>query len=353
MNIVEQLRKELHKQQLDGLLITNPLNRRYVSGFTGTAGALLVTENDALLITDFRYIDQAEKQAPLFTVVRHEQQLLDEINKICHQLQIAHLGFEAEHLTVSEYHQLKNDLATALKPTKGIVEKLRLVKTKEEIAYIRTAANIVDEVFNEILTFIKPGVKELDIATEIEYKMRQKGASQASFTTIVASGVRSSLPHGVASEKKIQEGELVTLDFGAIYNGYCSDITRTVAVGNVSDELRNIYDIVLKAQERGVREIKQGMRANEADALVRDVITEHGYGENFGHSTGHGIGLDVHEGPVLSPRSQQLLQANMVVTVEPGIYLPHVGGCRIEDDIVITEHGNECLTQATKEFIQI
>lgn len=353
MSIVHPLRKSLQEQEIDGLLITSPYNRRYVSNFTGSSGALLITDEDALLITDFRYIDQATTQASSFTIIQHEKQLLLEVTKQINQLNIKKLGFEAEHMSYDEYEQLKNDVNAMLHPTRGLIEKLRQIKSEKEIETIRVAAKIADEAFEHVLQYIKPGVSELDIATELEYIIRKKGATSSSFDTIVASGVRSSLPHGVASEKKIAEGELVTLDFGALYKGYCSDITRTVAVGNIRDELRKIYDIVLEAQKRGVLGIKPGITAQEADALTRNYITEKGYGQYFGHSTGHGIGLEVHEGPALSPRSDEVLEENMIVTVEPGIYLPNVGGCRIEDDIVLTTNGNERLTFSTKEFIQL
>lgn len=350
---VSEIREELKKRNLDALLITNPYNRRYLTGFTGSAGVVLITPEDALFLTDFRYVEQAEQEAKDYTIIEHEPQLVNELKNQVKRLGINRLGFEAEHVTMAEYNEFKERLECELSPTTGIVETLRMIKTDEEIAIIQKAAEIADKAFEHILDVIKPGVREIEIANELEYVMRKLGATQSSFDTIVASGVRSSLPHGVASEKKIEAGELVTLDFGALYKGYCSDITRTVAVGNVSDELKEIYHIVLKAQERGVAGIKPGMTGMEADALTRDFITENGYGKQFGHSTGHGIGLEIHEGPALSPKSNTLLKKNMVVTVEPGIYIPNVGGCRIEDDIVLTENGNERLTRSTKQWIQL
>ena len=238
-------------------------------------------------------------------------------------------------------------------PTSGIVEKLRLIKTDDEISILKDAVKIADDAFQHILGYIKPGVKEIDVSNELEFFMRKQGATSSSFDIIVASGYRSALPHGVASEKEIQSGELVTLDFGALYKGYCSDITRTVAVGEISDELKEIYDTVLQAQLKGMEGIKAGITGKEADALTRDYIKEKGYGEYFGHSTGHGLGLDVHEGPGLSFRSEVPLEERMVVTVEPGIYVPNVGGCRIEDDTIVTTTGNERLSQSTKELITL
>lgn len=353
LTTITNIRKKLKSEQLDGLFITNPYNRRYVTGFTGSAGVVLITQDHALFITDFRYKEQAERQVKGFTIIQHGANIVDEVASHVKRLRIERLGFEADHLTMAQYNAYKDKLHSELIPTSGIIETLRMIKTDEEIAMIKKACSIADQAFEHILSFIKPGVHEIEVTNELEYFMRKQGASQSSFDMIVASGVRSSLPHGVASEKTIELGELVTLDFGAIYNGYVSDITRTIAVGNISDELKEIYDIVLTAQERGVAHIKPGMTGKDADDLTRNYITEKGYGENFGHSTGHGIGLEVHEGPALSPKSDIVLQKNMVVTVEPGIYIPNVGGCRIEDDIVLTEEGNERLTLSSKQFIQL
>ncbi|MBP2078219.1 M24 family metallopeptidase [Oceanobacillus polygoni] len=353
MEKLNKLRKALEKNKLDAILITSPINRRYVTGFTGTAGIALVSLDDARLITDFRYTEQANEQAKEFKVIEHKQLIEGEITDQLNHMQIKRLGFEQDYVTFTQYENYKNNFHAELIPVSGLVEELRLIKTNEELNTMKKAAKIVDDAFVHIQKFIKPGVKEIDISNELEFYMRKQGATSSSFDTIVASGFRSALPHGVASNKEIQSGELVTLDYGALYEGYCSDITRTVAVGKISSELREIYDIVLEANLRGVNGIKPGITGKEADALTRDFITEKGYGENFGHSTGHGLGLEVHEGPGLSYRSDKVLEKGMVVTVEPGIYVPGVGGCRIEDDIVLTESGNERLTFAPKELIQL
>lgn len=350
---LRKVREKLLEKNLDGILINSPYNRRYVTGFTGTAGAALITKDAAIFITDFRYSNQAQEQATDFTIIEHEQLLIDEIAKQVKKLQVKQLGFEADHTTFASYELYEEQLETKLLPVSGMIESLRQIKTPDELQVLQDAAKIADDAFEHILSFIKPGVKEIDIANELEFFMRRQGATSSSFDTIVASGWRSALPHGVASEKEIQNGELVTMDFGALYKGYCSDITRTVAVGEISDELKEIYDTVLAAQIAGVDQIKAGMTGKEADSMTRDIINEKGYGEYFGHSTGHGIGLEVHEGPSLSQRSDTKLEANMVVTVEPGIYIPKLGGCRIEDDIVITETGNKRLTNARKELIYV
>ncbi|SET61514.1 Xaa-Pro aminopeptidase [Salinibacillus kushneri] len=353
MEKLDKFRSALANQGLDGLLITSEKNRRYMTGFTGTAGVALITEQAALFVTDFRYTEQAKEQAKGFDIIEHKTPIHKEVAKQVKRLGIKTLGFEKDHMTYSTYETYKNELSVDLIPSSGLIEKLRLIKTNDEMKLIKQACEIADAAFEHILGYISPGVKEIDVSNELEFFMRKQGAESSSFDIIVASGYRSALPHGVASEKTIEKGELVTLDFGAYYKGYCSDITRTVAVGQINDQLKEIYDTVLQAQLKGVDGIKPGITGIEADALTRDYIKEKGYGEYFGHSTGHGIGLDVHEGPGLSFRSEQILEPGMVVTVEPGIYVSDVGGCRIEDDIVVTEKGNERLTFAKKELITL
>ncbi|HLR08228.1 MAG TPA: Xaa-Pro peptidase family protein [Bacillota bacterium] len=353
MGKLSKLRHALEANNADAILITSPINRRYISGFTGTAGAILISKDAAQFITDFRYTEQAKEQAKGFTVIEHQGSLVQEIKDQLNDLNIKHLAFEKEHVTYATYELYKDALDVELVPTQGIVEELRLIKTEHELNIMKKAAQIADQAFEHILSYIKPGVKEIDIANELEFFMRQQGATSSSFDIIVASGYRSALPHGVASDKRIESGELVTLDYGALYNGYCSDTTRTVAVGEISDELKNIYKTVLEAQLCGIEGIKPGMTGKEADALTRNHIKDKGYGEYFGHSTGHGLGMEVHEGPSLSYRTERKLEPGMVVTVEPGIYIPDVGGCRIEDDIVITQTGNERLTTANKQLIQL
>lgn len=356
MNELERLtklRKALEANQLEAILITSPINRRYITGFTGTAGVAIVSKNTTRFITDFRYIEQATEQATAFTIVEHEKSIELEIKNQLKELNVTKVGFEKDQLTFAKYELYNELLNVELIPVSGIVEELRLIKTADELVTLKKAAEIADAAFVHIQDYIKPGVKEIDISNELEFFMRKQGAISSSFDIIVASGIRSALPHGVASSKKIQGGELVTMDYGALYQGYCSDITRTVAVGEINTELKTIYETVLEAQLQGVNGIKPGISGKQADALTRDYITEKGYGENFGHSTGHGIGLEVHEGPSLSHRTDTTLAPGMVVTVEPGIYVPGVGGCRIEDDLVVTESGNERLTFAAKDLIQL
>lgn len=353
MSKIEQVRQYLREHHIDALLLTNPKNVRYMTGFTGTSGIAVISQQDAWFITDFRYTEQATAQIDGYTIVEQEKTMEEELHKQFKLRDIQSLAFEQDYVTYAMYETYKNKFSINLVPTTGVIEQLRMVKTDEEIDVLREAGEIADKAFEHIVEFIRPGMKEIDVANELEMHMRSLGATSPSFDIIVASGKRSALPHGVASEKVIENGELVTMDFGALYKGYCSDITRTVAIGDISEQLREIYDIVLTSQEIGVEHIRPGMTGREADALTRDYIADKGYGAYFGHSTGHGIGLEVHEEPRLSAVSDTVLTKGMIVTVEPGIYLPSVGGCRIEDDLVMTETGNERLTTSTKELIMI
>lgn len=351
MEKLTKLRSAFGEVGIDGILLTNQHSRRYMTNFTGTAGVVLISNKRALFITDFRYVEQAQKQTVGYEIVQHTGSILEEVAKQVKDLGIQKLGFEQDTLTYSSYTAYKEEVDAEFVATSGIVEKLRLIKTDSEIKILKEAAQIADAAFEHILSIIRPGVSEIEVSNELEFFMRKQGATSSSFDIIVASGLRSALPHGVASEKLIEKGDFVTLDFGAYYKGYCSDITRTIAVGEPSDKLKEIYNIVLEAQLRGVNGIKAGLTGREADALTRDYITEKGYGEYFGHSTGHGIGLEIHEGPSLAFRSETVLEPGMVVTVEPGIYIPNVGGVRIEDDIIVTAEGNEVLTKSPKELI--
>lgn len=353
MEKLTKIRRKMEENQLDAILITSPINRRYITGFTGTAGVAVVTESEALFITDFRYIEQATEQAKDFTIIQHEQKMIQELHHQLEKLPVQRVGFEKDYTTFSEYEQYQNTFSKELVPVSGILEELRLIKSEAELSTLRQAAKIVDDAFTHIQSYLKPGVKEIEIANELEFFMRRQGATSSSFDTIVASGYRGALPHGVASDKEIQNGELVTMDYGALFQGYCSDTTRTVAIGDISDELGKIYDTVLAAQLKGVEAVKPGITGKEADTKVRDYINSKGYGEYFGHSTGHGLGMEVHEQPTLSKRSETVLKPGTVVTVEPGIYIPGLGGCRIEDDLHVTEDGNERLTLAEKELIQL
>ncbi|WP_257348072.1 M24 family metallopeptidase [Pseudalkalibacillus decolorationis] len=353
MNRIERLRSEFNEQNIDGILITSTSNRRYISQFTGSSGVVLISGTEAKLITDFRYMDQATEQAKEFDIVQHTASIPSEVAKQAKLMGIGKLGFEQDNLTYAVHQTYEQAIDGILVPTSGIIERIRLIKDEGELQVLKDAAQLADQTFEHIISFIKPGLREIDVSNELEFFMRKNGATSSSFDIIVASGIRSSLPHGVASNKIIEQGDMVTLDFGALYNGYCSDITRTVAIGEPKEQLKDIYQIVLDAQLKGLEGLKPGITGKQADALTRDYIKEKGYGEQFGHSTGHGIGLDVHEGPGLSGKVDTRLESGMVVTVEPGIYVSGLGGVRIEDDVVLTENGNERLTKSTKELLII
>ncbi|RLQ98265.1 M24 family metallopeptidase [Falsibacillus albus] len=351
MNKIEKIREDFSKKGIDGLLVTSPYNRRYMTNFTGSAGVALISQDKAVFITDFRYTEQAGKQAQGYEIVQHKGLLHDEVVAQAEKLGIQKLGFESSYMTFATYQNYEKSFKGELIPVAGLMENLRLIKDASELKILKEAADIADAAFKHILDYIKPGVSELEVSNELEFFMRKAGATSSSFDIIVASGYRSALPHGVASDKLIEKGDFVTLDYGALHKGYVSDITRTVAVGEPSEKLKEIYDIVLESQLKSMNEIKPGMTGIQADAIARDYISEKGYGEYFGHSLGHGIGLEVHEGPGLSVRSDVVLKPGMVVTVEPGIYVQGLGGVRIEDDTLITENGNETLTHSTKDLI--
>ncbi|PEJ56991.1 Xaa-Pro dipeptidase [Bacillus sp. AFS002410] len=351
MEKINKLRETLVEKGLDALLITSTYNRRYMTNFTGSAGVALITQDKALFITDFRYIEQATSQCVGYEIVKHEGSIPAEVAALTEKLGVSKLGFEQDYVTFTEFGSYRKVVKAELVPVSGLIEKLRLIKTDAEISIIKEAAKIAESAFDHILGFIRQGVTELEVSNELEFFMRKLGATSSSFDTIVASGARSALPHGVASEKVIEIGDFVTLDFGAYYKGYVSDMTRTVSVGEPKDELKKIYEIVLEAQLRGVNGIKAGITGKEADALTRDYITEKGYGEYYGHGTGHGIGLEVHEGPGVSFRSDTVLEPNMIVTCEPGIYIPNLGGVRIEDDLIVKTGGNENLMSSPKNLI--
>jgi Xaa-Pro aminopeptidase len=306
----------------------------------------------AFFVTDFRYTEQAAAQAQGFEIVKNSGPIFEEVATICQKEEINVLAFEESFVSFAEYSVLEDLIEeSSLAPVSGMIEALREVKDEEEIALIQQACHIADQGFEHILKMIRPGMTEIEVANQLDFFMRSLGATSVSFETIVASGLRSAMPHGVASEKVIEQGDLITLDFGCYYQGYVSDMTRTFAVGDPGDKLKEIYQIVLEAQEKVLAAAKPGMTGIELDAIARDHIASFGYGDAFGHSTGHGIGLEIHEGPNVSFRADKAFVVGNVITDEPGIYLPGIGGVRIEDDLLITETGNKVLTHSPKELI--
>lgn len=353
MSRLDRLRALLTEHRLDGILIHNAENRTYLTGFTGSAGVALVTGRELLLLVDFRYVEQAGAEAPGWEVLKVPRQATDAVVELARGRELRRIGFESDGLTYKQY----DELATALRPAELVpvpgVDRLRWIKDADELAQIRKAVAIADAGFAHIQAYLRPGIQEREVALELEFYMRRQGADKEAFETIVASGVRSSLPHGRASEKTLGGGEFVTLDFGAVVRGYHSDCTRTVVLGDASPRQREIYDLVLAAQRAALSAIRPGASARDVDALARQVIVEAGHGDHFGHGLGHGVGLAIHEGPTLSPREDTTLEAGMVVTVEPGVYLPGWGGVRIEDLVVITPGGCDDLTTAPKHMMML
>ncbi len=340
-------------KEVDSVLITSPYNLRYFTGFRGGEGVALIGNDFRFLFVDSRYAEAASAEAADYEVIEFSAgKLLDLIYDKISLMSTKNIGYENSYMTVSEYEKysdrLKNCTFVGLK---NRLDTLRMIKTDEEIGYIQKAAEIADKAFSEVLSKIKCGVSECEIAAEIEYIMRRLGGDGASFDTIVVSGVKSSMPHGMPSNKKLEYGDFVTMDFGCTYNEYCSDMTRTVVVGGASDKQIDVYNTVKNAQINGLQHIKAGVVGKEADKAARDVIDTAGYGEYFRHSLGHGVGLMIHELPNLSPMSDISLEENMVVTCEPGIYIPGFGGVRIEDLVVVKKDGFVNMTNSPKELI--
>jgi len=354
MNRLNRL-QESFPDEIDALMVGSTPNYTYLSGFTGSSAHLVITRQKGFLITDFRYYEQAQEQAPHFELVRLEQESLEnKIGKLLEKEGIECLGVEADHLVVSEFQRLEQGLpGVRLYPVKKLVEGLRAIKDEEEMEKLREASRLADAAIDHICRWLKPGVTEKEIALEIEIFLRRQGADSLAFPPVVVSGPRGSLPHGIPTDKPVQRGELLTIDLGACLNGYCSDMTRTVAIGPASQEQKQIYSIVLRAQQQALQGIKPGMSGAEADALARNFIQEAGFGGNFGHGLGHGVGMDVHEGPVLSPCSQDSLQPGMVFSVEPGIYLPDRMGVRIEDLVIMKDNGLENLNHSPKQLVEL
>ncbi|MBI3911013.1 MAG: aminopeptidase P family protein [Armatimonadetes bacterium] len=353
---IHRLREVMTERDLPAMLITRPQNVGYLTGFTGSTAALVVTAAEAVFITDARYVEQARAEcAPLPVVPTQTGHTYGEkIAEVAHGMGITTLGLESDYLTLRDFDKLREELeGIALRPEAELVSGLRVVKDAGEIERIRRACALVDATFEHILTLVHPGVRERDLAIEIECFMKKRGAEREGFDTIVASGVRAALPHGRASNKPIEAGDLVIFDFGATLNSYSSDLTRTMVVGQASERQRDIYAIVREAQAAAIAAIRPGVEAKQVDATARDLIAARGYGEQFGHGLGHSLGREVHDGPGLSPRSEFKLEAGMVFTVEPGIYIQGWGGVRIEDDVVVTKHGCDVLTTSPRELLEL
>lgn len=341
---LQRLREKLAENELDAILVSNAENRRYLSGFAGSAGYLLISQQQAILATDFRYVEQAAHQAPEFRVERTASGL-DWFPRLAAQLEARRIGFESQDMTVATHSAFRKAIDEAqdgfrpeLVPTTNLVDRLRAVKDPEELRLLAKAVEIADEAFERVAPTIEPGMTERQVAWDLEKTMRELGADSLSFDIIVGAGPNGALPHHRADDTIIRRGDPVVIDMGARYQGYCSDLTRTVVVGRPADDFRKVYDIVLQAQLEAEEKVREGMTGGEVDAIARDIIARAGYGDNFGHSLGHGVGLAVHEFPRVGPRADARLENSMAFTIEPGIYLSGRFGVRIED-VVVLENG--------------
>lgn len=349
---LNKLRQELSEAKMQALLVTDLLNIRYLSGFTGSNAFLVVTTDDVLLLTDSRYTEQASEECPGIAVRLIDSRWVAAVGEIAADLALDSLGFEAHALTYSDWENLSGALKkVTLVSTRNMVETLRAVKDSFEIAAIREAIRITDAACAHAFEVVKPGMTEREIALEIDCAMRRLGADKEGFDTIVASGPRAALPHGKPTGRVVSAGELVVMDFGALCNGYNGDITRTVSLVNADDRQKEVYDIVLQAQRKAIKAIKPGVRGGDVDAIAREHIAGHGLDQYFGHGLGHDLGLAVHDGRALARNSDILLREGMVITVEPGIYIPGWSGIRIEDDVLVTKSGYEVLTISPRDLV--
>lgn len=347
----EKIKDFLNDNNVDAIFIQKDENCRYLSEFTGSDSYLFLTKENKYLITDSRYTEQAESETTNFEIINHKGQIGKVIANIVKSEHISKIGVE-RNFTYRFYMMFKelmgNVIFSFCSP-----EVLRIIKTEEEIACVREACRISDVGFEKTIPFIKAGKTEAQLRSILECAMLEEGSEGKSFDTIVASGIRSAMPHGIATEKVINEGEIITFDFGAIYKGYHSDITRTVAIGKVPEKLKKIYNIIFNCVEQVENILKPGLKASYVDEIAREILRKEGMEEYFTHALGHGVGLEVHEPPVLSPRDSSVLQKNTVVTVEPGIYISGLGGVRIEDTTVLTEDGISVLTKYSKKFLTL
>jgi Xaa-Pro aminopeptidase len=344
------LRFLLRRMNLDAVLFWNPENIRYLCGFTGSEGALIYAEGERIFLSDSRYEEQARDEVR-GAVFRKYKKKIEGIARGLRSLGVKRLGFEASALSYEGYQGLKERLPRVnLVPLGGEIALLRARKEPEEVEKIRRAIAIASESFRDTLPRMKPGVREKTVGDFLEFRMKHRGGESSSFPIIVASGVRAALPHGKASAKGIEKGEMVVIDFGVRHEGYHSDETKTVVLGKPESRQRKIYDLVRKAQERAIRAVRPGESFRRIDNAAREVIARAGYGKFFGHGTGHGIGLAVHEAPTISPRGSGTAEEGMVFSIEPGVYIPGWGGIRLEDLVLVTDRGCEVLTYLSKEL---
>ena len=353
MNHFAQIAGLLAAHGLDAMLLLSEPNRRYAAGFPTSDGGVLVTGKGSVFITDSRYIEAARATVTGAQVLENsrEHPVMDLVNRALADAGARRIGFEEDRVTVAEYRRMEEKLQGELVSAGALMDQLRMVKDQEELEAMVAAQRIAEAAFQEVLSFIRPGRTEQEIAAFLQYQMLLRGAERMSFDPIVVGGPNSSMPHGVPTERPVADGDFLTMDFGCVYRGYCSDMTRTVAVGHVTEEMERVYRTVLEAQMAGIAAVRAGVSGRAVDAAGRDVIDAAGYGPCFGHSFGHGVGLEIHERPNASPAWDKPMPAGAVISAEPGIYLPGKFGVGIEDVVAVTESGCENLTLADKELL--
>jgi len=353
---IERLMKCMEEKNVEAILVADGCNMRYLSGFSGETGYLYISRDHKVILTDSRYTTQAEEESGEFEVweISNGEGYAPLIAKLMDDDRPETLGFEEQVMIYGDVVSLQQKLPeTEWKGLGDALNDLRMIKTEEEISYIAKAQQIGDEAFSHVLTILRPGITELEVAAELESYMKRHGASGLAFDTIAASGYHSAMPHAAPSEKVLEYGDFLTMDYGCKYKGYCADMTRTVVIGKASEQQKEIYQIVLEAQLAALEVIRAGLTGAEVDKVARDVIGKAGYGQYFGHGLGHSVGLFIHEFPRISPMGHTILLPGMTATIEPGIYVPGVGGVRIEDLVIVTENGHRNLTSSPKKLLEI
>ena len=349
----DKLRRAVKAAGVDGLLVTNFTNVTYLTGFTGDDSYLLVRRDGDLLLSDSRYDTQLSEECPDLAVHSRTQAttMLEELRKVAKRAKIGRLGIEADSMTVALRDRIDGALPKVeVCPTTGLVEDLRQIKDKDEVERIRRAARIAKKAFDVLRAGLRPEKTEIQLANELEHQMRLFGAKCRGFQSIVGIGPRAALPHAVPSDRRVEQSDFVLVDWGANEGLYISDLTRMLVTGKISSKFKRIYNVVLKAQTEAIKAIGPGVAASQVDKIARGIIADAGFGRNFGHGLGHGLGLEVHEAPRLASKSTTVLKPGMVITVEPGIYLPGFGGVRIEDDVLVTRKGHEVLSDVPKKL---
>lgn len=353
MDRIDKIKKSFDEKGIDSFLVKKLPNIRYISGFSGSAASIVLTKDRNYFITDFRYKTQSKSEVyKNFEIIIFAQNSLNFIKDLLKDNDFKKTGFESNFLTYADVKTLEKDFPQIeFIPVNSLIESIVTVKNDKEIELTRKAAEITDKTFSKLLEIIKPGMTERDVAAEISYHQKKFGADGDSFDCIVAAGEHSAFPHARPTDRKIGNNELLKLDFGCTVQGMKSDLTRTIAIGNVNEECRKIYEIVKEAQLKALDKIKAGMSTKEIDSIARNYIKEKGYGDNFGHGLGHGLGYDIHESPFLNERTDYILEEGNLITVEPGIYIEGLGGVRIEDDVLVKKDGCEILNKSPKDFI--